>query len=73
MMGQLLREAKIQQQKSLKTYVQNLIRGAELCSPIGTFAVSFLLQFFNSLKQHLVLVCKVIHIRPQEIHFLLQE
>lgn len=35
--------------------------------------MSFILQIFNGLNEHLVLVCEVIHITLQQIHFLLQE
>lgn len=39
---------------------------------IRGMAISFTLQILNSLNQHLVLVCEVVQIRQQEIHFFLQ-
>lgn len=57
----------------IKPYVQNAFRGATLHSPIGILVVGLLLQILDGLNQHLVLVCEVTHVRPQEIHFLLQE
>lgn len=49
-----------------------VIRSALLSYQIRSLAVSFLLQILNSLDQHLVLVCEVVRIRQQEIHFFLQ-